>query len=158
MAEKRHSFRVTSSGLLKQLLTPCFVSAASKHYGAAAKASSRQFRSTWDTGATISMVSPRVVKELGLQTEGYINIRHAGGEAGGVPIFQVNLLLYNNVQIQDVRVGLVEVRDIDVSIGMDIINQGDFAVSNRNDATAFSFRIPSVEDFDFVKADEEYNR
>ena len=104
------------------------------------------------------MVSPRVVKELALQTEGYINIRHAGGEAGGVPIFRVNLLLYNNVQILDVRVGLVEVRDIDVLIGMDIINQGDFAVSNRNDATAFSFRIPSVEDFDFVKADEEYNR
>ena len=71
-----------------------------------------------------------------------------------VPIYHVDLLLYNNVQIADVRVGLVEVRDIDVLIGMDIINRGDFAVSNRDGSTTFSFRIPSIESFDFVKEDE----
>ena len=43
-------------------------------------------------------------------------------------------------------------------IGMDIINRGDFAVSNRDGATTFSFRIPSIESFDFVKEDGKYSR
>ena len=34
---------------------------------------------------------------------------------------------------------------------MDIINQGDFAVSNKDGKTAFSFRLPSIECIDFVK-------
>ena len=46
-----------------------------------------------------------------------------------------------------------KLQGIDVLIGMDIINRGDFAVSNRNGATSFSFRIPSVEDFDFAAED-----
>lgn len=157
MVVKRRSFTVEASGLLHQLVTPCFVSVASKHVDATARPPSRQFRSIWDTGATLSMVSKGVVEELGLPTEGFINVRHAGGEAGGVPTYHVDLLLYNNVQIADVRVGLVEVRDIDVIIGMDIINRGDFAVSNREGATTFSFRIPSIESFNFVKDDEKYS-
>ena len=36
-----------------------------------------------------------------------------------------------------------------VLIGMDIINLGDFAVTNKNGRTAFSFRTPSIEYIDF---------
>ena len=153
MVVKRHSFTVKASCHLRQLVTPCFVSLATDNGLLSARPPSRQFRSVWDTGATVSMVSKRVVDALGLPTEGFFNIRHAGGEAIEVPTYRVDLLLYNNAPISDVRVGLVEVKDIDVIIGMDIINRGDFAVSNRNGATSFSFRIPSVEDFDFASAD-----
>lgn len=151
MTAKRRSFTVRARGILRQLVTPCIVSIASTHEDESARSS--RFSSIWDTGATISMVSRRVVEELGLQTEGKISVGHAGGEARGVPIYHVDLLLYNNAPIVGVRVGLIEVRDIDVLIGMDIINRGDFAVSNRDGATTFSFRIPSVEEFDFVRAD-----
>ena len=99
------------------------------------------------------MISKRVVEDLNLQTDGYITLHHAGGQVEGIPVYHVDLLLYNNAQITDVRVGLVDVKDIDAIIGMDIINRGDFAVSNRNGATSFSFRIPSVEDFDFAAQD-----
>ena len=99
------------------------------------------------------MVSKRVVEVLGLQADGYSNVLHAGGESVGVPTYHVDLLLFNNVQIEDIRVGLIEARDIEVLIGMDIITKGDFAVSNRNGATTFSFRIPSVESFDFAAED-----
>ena len=153
---ERRSFTVKASGLLRQLATPCFVSKASTRDDASVRPPSKQFNCLWDTGATFSMVSKRVVDELSLQTGGYITLHHAGGEAKDVPIYHVDLLLYNNVPIADVRVGLVNVRDIDMIIGMDIINLGDFAVSNRDGATTFSFRIPSVESFDFVKEDEKY--
>ncbi len=102
------------------------------------------------------MVNERVVDELKLPTDGFVNIQHAGGVAAAVPFYHVDFLLYNSSPIVDVRVGLSAVRDIDVIIGMDIINRGDFAVSNRNGATTFSFRIPSIEDFDFVKDDVIY--
>ena len=40
--------------------------------------------------------------------------------------------------------------DADVLIGMDIIGTGDFAVTNLNGLTKFSFRVPSLEHIDFV--------
>jgi SEC-C motif len=39
----------------------------------------------------------------------------------------------------------------DVLIGMDIISQGDFAVTNFGGNTRFSFRVPSLEELDFNK-------
>lgn len=135
-------------------MTPCFVSVASKYAGVpASRISSRRFDSLWDTGATISVLSEHVVNELGLESEGYINVSHAGGESQDVPIYYANILLYNNVYVENLRVGLMPARSLDVIVGMDIINRGDFAVSNRNGATSFSFRVPSVEDFDFAAED-----
>ena len=34
---------------------------------------------------------------------------------------------------------------------MDIISRGDFAVTNKNGKTTYSFRMPSIEQIDFVK-------
>lgn len=153
MKAERRSFTVKASGILRQLETPCFVAESSTHEGAIARSSSRQFSCLWDTGATFTTGSQHVVADLGLQPDGYISLQYAGGQTKDVPFYHIDLLLYNNVQIVDIRVGLVEVRDVDVIIGMDIINRGDFAVSNRNGATSFSFRIPSVEDFDFAAQD-----
>ena len=42
-------------------------------------------------------------------------------------------------------------------IGMDIIGLGDFAVTNADGKTTFSFRVPSVEEIDFVPDAEESN-
>ena len=39
----------------------------------------------------------------------------------------------------------------DVLIGMDIITKGDFAITNPDGTTKFSFRIPSQADIDFVR-------
>ena len=154
-AVERRSFTVKASGILRQLVTPCFVSETSTIAVSTPRPLSRRYRSLWDTGATFSMITNRVAGDLNLRADGSITLRHAGGQAEGVPIFYVNLLLYNNVEIADVRVGLVDARDFDVIIGMDIINRGDFAVSNRDGATSFSFRIPSVEDFDFSAEDSQ---
>ena len=64
--------------------------------------------------------------------------------------------MFADLHFPGVEVVSGQLTGCDIIIGMDIINRGDFAVSNKNGATAFSFRIPSVEDFDFVKADEAY--
>ena len=68
-------------------------------------------RSLWDTGASVSLISARVAKVL----------------------------------------GLFDSDEYDVVIGMDVIGKGDLAVTNLNDRTTFTFRIPSEEVIDFSK-------
>ena len=38
---------------------------------------------------------------------------------------------------------------------MDIISQGDFAVTCKEGMTTFSFQIPSTHEFDFVKEEDD---
>lgn len=42
--------------------------------------------------------------------------------------------------------------DTGVLIGMDLITLGDFAVTNKNGQTCFSFRYPSSEWIDFSES------
>ena len=99
------------------------------------------------------MITRRIAEDLDLPVEAYTKVYHVRGEADNVPLYYVNLVLLTNVHFPGVTVVLGELLGTDVLVGMDIINKGDFAVSNRNGATTFSFRIPSVESFDFVKED-----
>lgn len=43
----------------------------------------------------------------------------------------------------------------DVLIGMDIISQGDFSITNQSGTTVFSFRVPSLHTVDFVQQHNE---
>ena len=75
----------------------------------------------------------------------------AGGEHRS-PVYLISLFLPNKVFIPQLRVtkGVLP-GDAEVLIGMDIIGQGDFAVTNKDGKTTFSFRMPSIERIDFVK-------
>ena len=67
-------------------------------------------------------------------------------------IYLANITLPNNVVITSLEVTKGVVSDsADVLIGMDIINRGDFAVTNLGGKTMFSFRMPSVEHIDFTQ-------
>ena len=67
----------------------------------------KMWNGLWDTGASRSSITRRVVDDLG--------------------------------------------DDIDVLIGMDIIQHGDFSITNVNNKTTFSFRTPSMKEIDYVK-------
>ena len=57
-----------------------------------------------------------------------------------------NEVIFRNWIVMDSEIGA---QGIDVLIGMDIISQGDFAISNYGGKTQFSFRIPSQEHIEF---------
>ena len=103
------------------------------------------------------MISPKVVDACGLSSIGVQRVRYASGTADNVETFLVNIRLPNNVGFSPLRVTLGELGDADLLIGMDIINQGDFAVTNSQNKTKFSFRIPSQADIDFVAEDRRRN-
>lgn len=100
----------------------------------------------WDTGATGTCISRELVQKLGLQPTGKVRVSTPSG-LGVMNKYLINLILNNEVRIQNLIVMDSEIgkQGIDVLIGMDIISLGDFAVSNYDGRTQFSFRIPSQE-------------
>ena len=62
----------------------------------------------------------------------------------------MNIRLSGDIIIQDVTVLEGEVN----LIGMDIIQMGDMAITNRNGRTVFSFQIPSAHRIDFKESAE----
>ena len=63
----------------------------------------------------------------------------------------MDIILNNEVIFTDwnVMVSKIGAQGIDILIGMDIISKGDFAISNYDGKTQFSFRLPSQQDVDY---------
>lgn len=101
-------------------------------------------RAQWDTGATGTCISRELVKKLDLMPTGKVRVSTPSG-IGIMNKYMVNLVLNREVRIQNIIVMDSEIgsQGIDVLIGMDIISMGEFAVSNYENRTQFSFRIPS---------------
>ena len=72
------------------------------------------------------------------------------------PIYFIDIILNNEVVFNNWKVmgSKIGAQGIDILIGMDIISKGDFAISNYNGKTQFSFRLPSQQDVDYKS---EYN-
>lgn len=67
-------------------------------------------------------------------------------------VYLVNIWLPGKVVFYNLEVTEGKLtRQCEVLIGMDIISEGDFAVTNYNGRTVFTFRFPSVGCIDFVK-------
>ena len=113
-----------------------------------------EFTALWDTGATGSVVSQRVVDACGLRSIGTRRVRHVQGSTQNVLSFSLNLKLPNDVEVQGLRVILGNLKSYDVLIGMDIISLGDFAITHPGGDTKLSFRIPSQADIDFARDDD----
>jgi len=118
----------------------------------------KKYKALYDTGATHSSVSPNVVRDLKLPSIG-ATIVGVGGGTLPTTNHLVNLGFPNHVMFPMVRVAAVALhRDIDALIGMDIISQGDFAVTNHGGKTTFSFCCPSRREIDFVAEVIESNK
>jgi len=69
-------------------------------------------------------------------------------------VYLVNIALPNGMVFPEISVTKSEdLGDYDVLIGMDIINAGDFAVTNPGGHTQFTFRVPSQANINFVAED-----
>jgi len=109
----------------------------------------KKYIGIWDTGATNSVISQKVVDECGLIPTGMAMV-HSATESKLCETFLVGIFLPNKVAFHSVRVTKGVLTACDVLIGMDIINQGDFAITQNDGKTTFSYRYPSIEQIDFV--------
>lgn len=133
----------------KLLVTEVIVSMAHNPLKATSSQKYGKYWGIWDTGATHCVITRKVINQCGLQPIGMTEVHTAGGSKRS-KTYLINIGLPNRVLISEVRVTEGEIRDSDVLIGMDVINRGDLALTNKDGKTTLSFRIPSIECIDFV--------
>ncbi|MEY2577531.1 MAG: hypothetical protein QOI49_355 [Verrucomicrobiota bacterium] len=103
----------------------------------------------WDTGAMGSVVTQAVVdncilKQVGMKMVSGVHSQELS------PVYLVNIEL-PNIGFRNISVTLGKLpKGTDLLIGMDIIAQGDFAITNFGGNTVFTFRCPSEAKIDFV--------
>lgn len=108
----------------------------------------------WDTGATDSVITKSSAEKLGLIPTSKATVNGVHGQKD-VNVYYVNITLNNNNITLDTKVTECEELSADHSvgmiIGMNIISQGDFAITNMGGQTVMTFRTPSLQVIDFVK-------
>ena len=109
--------------------------------------SSEQAKALWDTGANCCCISFDLLDKLKLKPIGAMPIATPSGTAI-YNKYMVDIELSKGIVIKDITVCESEIgsQNLDLLIGMNIINKGDFAISNFNGETKFSFRIPTFAD------------
>ena len=123
---------------------------------------SKQFVGIWVTDATGGVIQKRIADELGISPSGRVVVHGVGKD--GAPnelepnAYLINIYLPNQVVIMAVKVSEGTISGADILIGMDVIGCGDFVITNFNEKTTWSFRVPSGEEIDFVKDLNDYNR
>ena len=162
---KQQAFVFTYDGLVRVLHTKVAVFPPLTFDEMKNKKINLNYLAIWDTGATNSAITKKVVDELGLKATGVREVRHADGKSVS-NTYLVNILLPGGLMVGNVRVTEVKLIPDDntkdewqpqVLIGMDIIGIGDFAVTNSDGKTTMSFRTPSITKINFVPEAKENN-
>jgi len=112
----------------------------------------------WDTGASQTVITHRLMSHLNLipiETK----LVHGVNSKQLVDVVAISIKLPNGFLIPDIRIFVCDIPSpIDMLIGMDIIQRGDFHISNIGEHTLFSFVIPPLpEQFDLTKEADVLN-
>lgn len=83
----------------------------------------------WDTGATQSVINKVLVEPLGLKPIGKDYVDGFGGTNVSY-IYEVNIYTEGELSFKRIKVLAGDIGGCDVLLGMDIISQGDFAITN----------------------------
>jgi hypothetical protein len=110
----------------------------------------------WDTGAVMSAITPEIRNKFQSKTVNRRKVTsiHTTEE---VDIVIIIFELPNRVLKQTIEVAVCNLAcNAGMIIGMDIISYGDFALSNGNNQTLFSFAVPPFQNkIDFSKRQNE---
>ena len=103
-------------------------------------------KALWDTGAMLSAITPEVAQSLNLVPFNRVKVNGINNTSMA-DMVKVSMKLPNLVEVKNSNVTVCNlVRDVDLLIGMDIIQLGDFSISNGAGKTLFTFAMPPFED------------
>lgn len=147
----------SNGGLLRQLTSPVDIFVPNQ-------TTSNRYNAIWDTGASGTVITQEVVNNLGLIPTGMSMVHTANGVAQQ-NTYIIDIALSAGIFLRDITVTCASALSggCNVLIGMDIINQGDFSITNKDGITCMSFRVPSMHEIDFcanpnMKANSNPNR
>jgi predicted aspartyl protease len=103
-----------------------------------------EFKGLWDTGASGTVITQKVVQALGLAPIGITRTKTAAGETDA-EVYLVSLKFPQSIGFVSLRVTKGDLGGgLDVLIGMDVIASGDFCVLNHGGKTELHFICPPV--------------
>lgn len=149
----QHGFTIRYDERVSQIVTEVYVS--SDIFGVndtiqLESMNARPYKAVWDTGATNSVITQKIIDELELEFIGMTKVRSVSHVVNS-EVYLVCIYLPNGVSIPNLRVTKGSLGDIDLLIGMDIIREGDFAITYNEGKTVFSFRMPPLIEIDFLR-------
>ena len=156
MAQQKEtkSFTCSFPTVARVLLSPAWVAEAFNPVNITEpdpeKLGARKYLAIWDTGATSCVLGEKVVKECNLKPISIAKVNTADGEHDAF-VYLISLFLPNRFAVPQIVALSGKIKGADMLIGMDVINSGDFAVTNVGGKTTMTFRMPSCECINFVK-------
>ena len=147
--DDRFAIVVNSSEVLSKLSCPVIVNCGQHK---------TIVKAVWDTGATCTCISPTLANELSLQKVGETSVKSASHAVDRANIYEVDIIISDNIRFNNVYVCEMNIQyqQIGMLIGMDLISQGDFATSNFNGQTTFTFRKPSKSKIEFTSHEQSF--
>ena len=97
-------------------------------------------KALWDTGAVYSVISNAFAAKLGL-IEFDRGRNYTAQGSYETSVYLASIVLPSGMIVPDLRISSGEFQDFDFLIGMDVISQGDFHLTNDGN-TKFVFRLP----------------
>ena len=99
----------------------------------------------WDTGATISAITPKLVNDLGFVPAGTMAISGITGTLD-VKFILAAIQLPDGILRPNIKMAVCDFsQNINIILGMDIITLGDFELLHGCNKTVFSFTSPPSE-------------
>ncbi|GHV30570.1 hypothetical protein AGMMS4952_17780 [Spirochaetia bacterium] len=98
-----------------------------------------RYLGVWDTGAMLSIITPKIFSELGLTQTGKTFARGVLGKGEWIPTTFITIILEDKIRIEDIRVAVSEIPESDMLIGFDVIKKGDFSIKNLGKNILFTF-------------------
>lgn len=145
---KHYSFTQASDKTERAIITPCKITTPFRPELGEKPSKMLSCQALWDTGATNTVISDKLASSLGILPITKRKTFHADGDCLS-NIYLVNIILPNNILISILQVSEGKLHGFDILIGMDIITQGNFSISNIDRKTTFSFTLPSICKIDF---------
>lgn len=148
--DKPYAFTVEHDQRVPILITPAGIGEPFERLQNMPSPPKMDYTAIWDTGATGTVITEKVAQDCSLKPVGITRVNTANGERDS-QVYFVSVYLPHKVAIRQLRVTEGIFSGPDILIGMDIISQGDFAITNKDGKTVFTFRMPSMEVIDFVE-------
>jgi len=149
---KVHTFTLKGKGIVNCIHTPLHIAkpGTATNFNDATKI---EIRGIWDTGATNTVITKKVIDALKLVPTGMTTVNTASEQGRQVSTYVIDLYLNPQLVISGLQVteGSIS-NNLDCLIGMDIINFGDFSITNFHGKTTMSFRLPSMHEIDYLAA------
>lgn len=142
----QHTFTIEVNGIANVLVMDVILNSLDT------PSKSFKTRGIWDTGASHSVITQEALDALQLKQVGKRKVSTGTISNVEKPTFLVNVYLKQDVVINgvEITVGTIAAEHgINMLIGMDIINLGDFAITNFEGKTCLSFRLPSQHKVDY---------